>query len=294
MTMWPALRMISAKELALKNKEAEAVFVLLQSKLDKLMRMEQFTRTVGTGASATTITWEAALMPSIFLLLDTFKSFIKFNEGRESAVLANLPSAVDGLFAAFDTSKEPCLSLHEGVLPFAARLRGAVSERFCGGRTTRMINPTVHAAQLFSTSTCGDLLSWKDPAASAARIARGELKRVGETRLFEARNAAEVLIGHFHYRVRERELEIAAAAAAAAAGAAAPEFFDEQSGMDLAAMEKLSAAQAQVLDASVAAGPAPAPGAVVLTPRGFVIDVLEPLLYAASVRRHRLALLVEH
>lgn len=59
-------------------------------------------------------------------------------------------------------------------------------------------------------------------------------------------------------------------------------------------MEELSAAQAQVLDASVAAGPAPAPGAVVLTPRGFVIDVLEPLLYAASVRRHRLALLVEH
>ena len=283
--MWPAMRAISPAVLALKDAKANATFLAEQKACDKLMQPCEFTRSV----DGKTTTWTASLVRGVLISLEATRRFIKFHESRELGVLANVPSTLDRLLAELDPLREPCLSMHDDARTFAAQIGGRFKARYFDARPNRVVNGTVHAAQLFDAVTCGDLLEWFSPVTKAKRVAADPLaavsaERVATARLIEARGTGEVLIDHFVYRVREKESLARAAAAAMAMGAEPPEYVDEEMDMDLEAQERRITAQSAVLNAAVAAAPAPAAEAD-LSSRAFISTILEPALREASLRK---------
>ena len=283
--MWPAMRAISPAVLALKDAKANATFLAEQKACDKLMQPCEFTRSV----DGKTTTWTASLVRGVLISLEATRRFIKFHESRELGVLANVPSTLDRLLAELDPLREPCLSMHDDARTFAAQIGGRFKARYFDARPNRVVNGTVHAAQLFDAVTCGDLLEWFSPVTKAKRVAADPLaavsaERVATARLIEARGTGEVLIDHFVYRVREKESLARAAAAALAMGAEPPEYVDEEMDMDLEAQERRITAQSAVLNAAVAAAPAPAAEAD-LSSRAFISTILEPALREASLRK---------
>jgi hypothetical protein len=239
------MRGISPIMLELKDAKANATFLQEQKACDVLMQPKTFTRTV----DGNVMTWEAILMRDVLTQLKAIRHFIKYHESRELGVLANVPWTLDRLLLELDATREPGLSWHDDAKGFAAQVAGRIKARFWDSRPHRALNGSVHAAQLFDASTCGDLLEWFSPTLRAARVASDPAaavlgERIATARLLEARGVSEVLIDHFVFRVREEEARTRATAAALDAGESPSEYVDEDEAMDLEAHERRIAAQA--------------------------------------------------
>lgn len=288
--LWPAMRGVSPDVLSLQNAEAKLAFVQQQAKMAKVMEPQHFSRNDGTAD----VTYMAALLPSVIDILERVKIFIKINESREDGVIAKLPSYLDRLYDGLDTSIAPGNAYHDDAKPLAAQLRGELLRRFCDGRATRVLDGTVHAAQLFDASTSRDVLvSRPDHVAQASLLSPLQL-RIAEQRLIAGRDTAEVLLKHFEYKVREKLAAASAAAGAAAVGAPPPQYFDEQREMSLAETEARRAAADAALDSVAAFGHAAGAGAAGVgagagaaggtscTARQFITTVLEPALASCA------------